>query len=121
VRASCSEKSSCAAFSVTWSTIRLLLDQGLQVDLNVSKHVHDRARLRLDFVDLLPARVDLLDVLVGLADQRQQLVDSGFQRCNLGAVLVDVIEIGLAAGADLVDRLDFRLDRSDELLAAVID
>ena len=58
------------------------------------------------------------DALVGFGDARQELVDARLERGDLGAVFGDVREVRLAARADLVDLLDFGLDRVDELFAA---
>ena len=57
------------------------------------------------------------DLRVGIADAAQQILDLGAQVGDLGAVIGDELQIGLAAAADLVDALDFGLDRLHERFA----
>ncbi len=57
------------------------------------------------------------DLGVGVADAAQQVLDLGAQFGHLRAVIGDELQIRLAAGADLVDALDFGLHRLHERLA----
>src|SRR5258705_6399819 len=96
---------------------RLLLAERLEIDADVLEEVRDEAGLRLDLVDGLPPRVDRVDLVLGLGRGGEQVLHLAAQRRDLLAVVADVLQVGAAARADLVDVLDLRLDRVDERLA----
>jgi hypothetical protein len=84
---------------------------------DVFEHVGDDVGLELDFVDQLLARLDRGEAGLGLADHRQHFVDPLAQRGDVVAVRLDVLQVRLAAGADVVDAGDFLAHRLDDRVA----
>ena len=97
---------------------RFLLAERVEVDPHVVEHIDDRVGLGLDLLDQPALRVDGDDPLVGLAHACQEQIDLPAQHRHLAAVLGDVIEVRLAARADLVDVLDLGPDCVDQMLTA---